>query len=126
MRLLICGSRSWTRGDYIKDALIEQLAHGPIDVVIDGAAPGADSLGFAAARDLGLVNLRFPANWNTHGKAAGPIRNQQMLDEGQPTDVWCFTEEQDMSPGTQDMFDRAIRADLKVRHYYLQLVREDI
>lgn len=34
--------------------------------------------------------LRFPAKWNEHGKAAGPIRNQQMLTEGKPDVVFAF------------------------------------
>lgn len=103
----------------------EELDHGHIEYVIDGAAMGADSLGHAVAKELGIPTVRYPADWATHGPAAGPIRNQQMIDEGNPTDVWCFTDEEEMSPGTKDMFERAINHKLNVRHYYLKLERKD-
>lgn len=121
MRLLICGSRTWTNKDAILKAVKEEREHGLIEVVIDGAALGADSLGHAVAKELKIPTLRFPADWKTHGNSAGPIRNQQMLDEGHPTDVWCFTAEEEMSPGTKDMFHRAVLADLNVRHYWMEL-----
>ena len=51
--------------------------------------------------------LSFPAKWRQHGRAAGPIRNQQMLDEGLPTHVYAFHDHLDKSRGTRDMIDRA-------------------
>ena len=32
----------------------------------------------------------YPADWDKHGKAAGPIRNKQMIDEGKPDLVIAF------------------------------------
>ena len=37
-----------------------------------------------------LSGRRFPALWSRHGKAAGHIRNIQMLREGYPDLVICF------------------------------------
>jgi hypothetical protein len=55
----------------------------PGDVVVHGGAPGADSLaGDIAGRILGLQVEVHPADWAKYGKAAGPIRNQEMLDSG--------------------------------------------
>jgi len=52
----------------------------------------------------------FPADWETHGKAAGPIRNQRMLDEGRPDLVVAFPG----GRGTSDMVARAKRAGVEV------------
>ena len=49
-------------------------------VIITGAAKGADQLGSFYARNHNIPLKEFPADWTTYGKAAGPIRNQQMLD----------------------------------------------
>jgi hypothetical protein len=48
--------------------------------VIQGGAAGADALARAWAAKLGGVPCEtFEADWATHGKAAGPIRNREML-----------------------------------------------
>ena len=51
--------------------------------VISGGAKGADSLARKAALIMqpeGVKYTEFPALWQTHGKAAGFIRNQQIVD----------------------------------------------
>ena len=53
---------------------------------------------------------RFPADWSEYGKAAGAIRNQQMLDEGTPDLVVAFPG----GNGTLDMVRRSQRAGIKV------------
>lgn len=106
MRVLICGSRNWTDGD----AIAQVVADLPNDcAVIHGAARGADSLADRWADFYGLVRYPFPADWAKHGRRAGPIRNQQMLDEGVPDEVIAFRK-RGASPGTDDMIRRA-RAD---------------
>jgi hypothetical protein len=48
--------------------------------IISGMAKGVDEAGeyYAYTYDIGIK--RFPADWNKHGKAAGPIRNKQMAE----------------------------------------------
>lgn len=82
MRVLICGDRDWTDDLFIRDMLAGLPS--PPEIVIQGEARGADTLGRKAAEALGIPVLSFPANWNRYGRGAGPIRNQQMLDEGKP------------------------------------------
>jgi len=65
-------------------------ASGGVTVIISGCAPGADTLALEWPEARGIQVARFPADWNTHGRAAGPIRNQQMLDEGKPELVVSF------------------------------------
>lgn len=112
MRLLICGSRDWTDGDLI---LRELSSLRDVEVVIEGEAPGADTLARKAAEHLGLPVLPFPADWEKHGRAAGPLRNQRMLDEGKPDLILAFVDGLDTSRGTADMVSRARLAGVEVR-----------
>lgn len=54
---------------------------------------------------------RIFADWKTHGRAAGPIRNQRMIDEWKPTLVIAFAG----GRGTADMIRRAKAAGIEVR-----------
>lgn len=47
--------------------------------VLSGCAKGADALGIQWANEYGIPIMRFPADWETYGKAAGPIRNREMV-----------------------------------------------
>lgn len=95
MRVLVCGSREWTDVAAVHGALygLAALVGDEDDfVVIQGGAPGADSVAsdWVAVTDLADEHLAFPADWDRHGKAAGPIRNQQMIDEAKPDVVIAF------------------------------------
>ena len=57
--------------------------------------------------------IKFPADWNKYGKAAGVLRNQQMLDEGHPDLVVYFHKDIENSKGTKDMIIRAIDANIR-------------
>ena len=54
----------------------------PRMVVIHGAARGADKLAEEAARAFGMTVEAHPADWETHGKAAGFRRNAEMVSLG--------------------------------------------
>ena len=76
MRVLICGSRNWS--DY--EAILTRIEELPSDaVIVHGGAPGADSIAGFAGVLRGHKVEEHRADWRTHGKAAGPIRNQQMI-----------------------------------------------
>ena len=77
MRVLICGSRTWTDVEAIRDCLVNL----PVNTtVIHGGALGADSLAGAVAQILGLKIEVYPADWEKYGKNAGFKRNLEMLD----------------------------------------------
>lgn len=78
--------------------------------IISGMATGADSVAVDWAVTNWLKVHKFPADWKTHGKAAGHIRNQQMIDEGKPDLVVAFPG----GKGTADMVKRAKKAGIKV------------
>ena len=110
MRLLVCGDRDWTDFGAIKGriALI-----GP-GLIIEGGARGADRLAGMAAEALGVPVHIFVADWHRHGKAAGVLRNQEMLDKGKPDLVLAFHDNIEASKGTKDMVSRAKKAGLPV------------
>ena len=117
LRVLVCGSRTYADEAKVHDVLSAiNRVHGPIDTIIDGAATGADTLGWGwGYNSPGIKSERYAANWNLHGKAAGPIRNQQMLDEGKPDLVVAFVDKPlSQSRGTADMVCRSRAAGLRV------------
>lgn len=114
MRVLICGDRNW-RDESSICGLIDILADNYPDlVIIHGGANGADSIAGDIAEFREVKVLEFKADWNKYGRAAGPIRNQQMLDEGKPNLIYAFHPDLKNSRGTLDMVKRARSANLPV------------
>jgi hypothetical protein len=111
VRLLICGDREWTN----KASILKQLKLRNITVIISGRARGADTLAEECGSLLGIALMLFPANWDYYHKAAGPIRNQWMLNFGKPDEVWAFHSNIGASKGTADMVRRAKKANIRVR-----------
>lgn len=106
MKLLICGDRNWSNGDAIRQVIKK---FNPT-TVIEGEAKGADTLARLSAVTMGIDVMPFPADWQKYGRAAGPIRNSQMLKEGNPDVVVGFHYKIDESKGTRDMLTRAKKA----------------
>jgi len=117
MRVLICGDRDWTE-KYPIYLTVEALykKHGDNLVIINGLARGADSIADEIARKfLPDENvLGFPADWTKYKKAAGPIRNKQMLIEGQPDLVISFHQNIEESKGTKNMVEQSRKASVPV------------
>lgn len=113
MRLLVCGGRNYANRDAVYAALDVMLRGTPVDclTVIQGGATGADQLAREWCGDRRVPYDNFPADWEKHGKAAGPIRNQRMIDEGRPNLVLVFPG----GRGTSDMQRRAQRAGIRIR-----------
>lgn len=89
MKVLFSGSRDWDDVDAVRH-WFHVLSLGPEDTVIDGAARGLDSIAYRLACEYGCGRVRFPALWAKDGRAAGPMRNQRMLDIAQPEIVLAF------------------------------------
>ena len=135
-RVLVCGDREWQddaiihavlTGLYAEHSVGWLVAHVTPFCVIEGGARGADrAAGWWAGcsplhgppsdhaeydeRQCPCDHERYPADWEKHGKAAGPIRNQQMLTEGKPDLVLAFHDDLASSKGTRDMVMRATKA----------------
>ena len=79
MRVIVCGGRDYADRSAV-GGVLGMLRDGV--TIVHGAAPGADRLAAVEATLRGLDVEAHPAYWNAYGKAAGPIRNQRMLDAG--------------------------------------------
>lgn len=113
MRILVCGDRNWSNWHAMGDVF--RLEANLDDVIIEGEARGADKMARSIAEAAGLEVLRFPADWEKYGRAAGPIRNSQMLSEGKPEAVWAFHNDIISSKGTRDMVKKSLKKGLPVR-----------
>jgi hypothetical protein len=75
--ILVTGSRNWIDEQKIRDVL--ERFRGRFVLVIHGAAPGADTIAHRVAEALGYWIEPHPADWRTHGKKAGMLRNADMV-----------------------------------------------
>ena len=81
MKIVIAGSRCYSPKE--ADRLVEDAAHRFTDAeeLVSGSCPsGIDQAGERWAKKYGIPIKRFPADWDRHGRAAGPIRNRQMAE----------------------------------------------
>lgn len=109
LRVLVCGDRNWTDRALIRERLRPfglKVRPGFV-VLIEGGCRGADAIARDVARELRYSLEEYNAEWDRYGRAAGPIRNQQMLDEAGPNLVLAFHDHIDRSRDTRDMLDRA-------------------
>lgn len=126
MKVLVCGSRTLTDPkpmDVILYGLWRPLLtdygkaakRDGVMTVIEGGAKGADALAaFWAQSHEGVTWIQCPANWAQDGKAAGPIRNQRMLDRNEPDLCLAFVDKPlAQSKGTADMVARARKANVR-------------
>jgi len=103
LKVIVCGGRHYMDRERLYLTLDLLHAATPITILMHGNAKGADQL----ADDWAMGKVKtatFPAAWERHGKAAGPLRNQEMLDAG-PDLVVAFPG----GRGTADMVRRAER-----------------
>lgn len=108
MKILVCGGRDYHKYDVICRVLDE---HDSEDLhVIQGGAKGTDEGAISWCISRQVPYTTFKADWNRYKKSAGPIRNQQMLDEGKPDLVIAFPG----GRGTAHMVDIAKKAGVKV------------
>ena len=116
MRVLVCGGRDF--GDWVSVyAALDRLhSVSPITCIIHGSAKGADELAARWAFERHVAEMAFCADWINHGRAAGPIRNQLMIDQGKPGWVIAFPG----GKGTSDMISRAKKSGIRVQKEPLQ------
>lgn len=109
MIVLVCGGRNYSNSDKVDVVLGALNESEPISKLVHGAATGADSLARRWAKSKGIETIGYPARWSEHGRAAGPIRNRQMLDEESPDFVVAFPG----GRGTDNMIKQAEDAGIK-------------
>lgn len=111
MKVLVCGDREWRNIAVIR----RELKKLPQDtIIIHGAARGADTIGANVAYELGMRTVSFPADWKSFGKAAGVLRNIEMLDE-KPDLVLAFHNDLNKSKGTAHTVSNAQKRGMTVK-----------
>lgn len=78
LKVIIAGSR--TIEDYSLVCRAIEKSGFQVKEVVSGTARGVDRLGEKWAAFNKIPVKSFPADWDKHGKAAGPIRNRQMAE----------------------------------------------
>lgn len=125
MKIIVAGGRDFNNFKLLTktlDSFVEEYLKDKEIVVVSGGAKGADSLGeawyherlansfwklYASSWDLKV----FPANWEKHGKAAGPIRNAEMAEFADM--LIAFWDGK--SSGTKNMIQTALKKGLLVK-----------
>lgn len=106
MRVLVCGGRDFSDEDLFRKTLLSL----DITEIIEGGAQGADLMAYNWAWEREIPLRSYPANWGRFGRAAGFLRNKQMLEEGKPDLVVAFPG----GRGTANMVKLAKEAGVKV------------
>src|SRR5882672_9623290 len=106
MRIIVCGGRDYHNRKVVFDALdrLHRL-HG-VDFLIEGGhRNGADWLARQWRSQRGVSGDTYPADWNRYGRAAGPIRNRSMAENGDADGCVAF-------PGGSGTADMVLQADV--------------
>ncbi|KRW79607.1 MULTISPECIES: SLOG family protein [Pseudomonas] len=112
VRIIVCGGRHYAHGVHAWAVLAHIHRLRGIAEVIQGECPtGADKHAREWAVAHGIPLKRYRAEWEKYGRAAGPRRNREMLQE-RPHGVVAFPG----GTGTADMIAAAQEAGVPV--YY--------
>jgi hypothetical protein len=119
--VLVTGSRKWKDRDFAYatlDTIYEcwLLTAGPDDsfIIVQGEAPGLDTIAKQWAQERHQEDPRvdhedYRAQWDLYGKAAGHIRNDEMVHRGADICVGFPTPD---SIGTYDCLTQARKANI--------------
>ncbi len=105
-RVVIAGCRDYNNYDEAKnyiDFCLSNIRKESTIIIVSGCASGADAIGERYAKENGFKVEKYPADWKTYGKSAGPRRNNQMAEIS--NFVICFWDGK--SKGTMSMIKYA-------------------
>jgi hypothetical protein len=119
MRLVIFGGQGYANQKVFDLTMHILDKRERIDVVIHGAAPGADTMAENWGRANSREILRFPFI-RSEGKLGGFKRNQQMVDEGKPDRGLMFPG----GNGTADMRQRLENVGINVEHALREIAQD--
>lgn len=110
MKVIVAGSRTFNDFELMTRKLNHILQNQSEVVIVSGTARGADQMGEQWAKTYNHSIERYPAQWDTHGKSAGYIRNKTMANNADA--LIAFWDGK--SRGTKHMIDLAHTKNLKV------------
>lgn len=119
-RIQITGARDYTNEKTVKNALKEYIPE--YCIVVHGNCSGADKLCGKIAKKKGFEVEEFPAEWSKYGRAAGPVRNIQMLNiiinyVFNPDVVLVFHPCLEKSKGTKHCANEANKRGLNIKYF---------
>lgn len=82
-RVIVAGGRDFDDKNLLKAAIYnfgEALGPHYGMSIVSGMAAGADRLAYQLAIRDNIKCYAFPAHWDTHGRAAGFVRNREMAE----------------------------------------------
>lgn len=119
-RILVTGSRNWTAFTALRATLVSARQRHPHAILVHGGARGVDQAAAAIWAGLGLRTEAHPADWTSHGRAAGFVRNQAMVDLGATV---CLAFIRDHSRGAEDCAARAEAAGIPTHRIRQEVIR---
>lgn len=112
-RVIIAGTRTFNDYNLLKESceyLLRESMEKHQIIIVSGHARGTDIMGERFAKEHGLPCEYYPANWQIHGRAAGPIRNKEMANNADA--LIAFWDGH--SRGTRSMINLARKMGLQV------------
>ena len=118
-KILICGGRHFNDYDVFSEkvnAVFNELGITREETeLVSGGCEGTDKMAERFAEE-NIIPIRvFSADWKKYGKAAGPIRNKQMVDyikDSEERYVIAFTS--DKTKGTRNTIKLAVKNGIEV------------
>lgn len=121
MRVAVTGGRTFDDIECVHRSLKALDDVYRVTELLHGGATGADSLAASWARARGIIVTEYKADWQRHGRAAGPKRNAEMLRVGSPDMLIAF----EGGTGTADCVRRAQALNIPVVVAIQQEARDD-
>ncbi len=118
MRVIVAGDRHYTNYKYVKHILDTSPFRREMAEIVSGGATGVDSLGEKYAEENDLTITVFPARWDKYGRAAGPIRNEEMAQHADALVAFL----KPGSKGTKNMIEVAAKYKLPTEIIHLEEV----
>ena len=114
-RVLVCGGAKFDDYSLLElslNKILNEYSNDTIEIV-SGHAKGADSLGEKYAQKKNLKCTVFNAEWSKYGRAAGPIRNSQMLEYAKQENPLVVAFWDGESHGTKDTINKAKKSNIR-------------
>lgn len=116
MKIAVIGSREFDDYELMEKAL-DSFKN--IELIVSGGAVGADTLAELYAKNNGIETLIHYADWQEHGKAAGPIRNTQIVNDADF--ILAFWDGK--STGTKDSINKAYKTNTPIMVVYFEVMK---
>src|ERR1044071_3187943 len=117
MKIAVVGSRTWTDKEMIWYELGEWYRHLAGDmIIVSGGAEGADRIAEEWALFRKVPCTLFLPDWNKNGRAAGMIRNSDIISYADKVLAFWTGE----SKGTADSIQKALKMKKELHVYFME------